>query len=378
MWLMRRMTRPDSVVFVTNSLCRGGSESKTVRLANGLAAQGMSVAVAYLNAPHSLVPEIDPRVQVACLDRSGRFSVGALRKLVRLLRSRSADTLVSVNLLPSLYCYLAARLVGSGGPRTVASVNTTTFVSVRERRQMAFFGPLLRQFDVILFGAQSQQQLWRDDYGIGRAGQRSGVLYNGVDLRRFRPGSVTAIELPAWQASRLVIGTVGQFRPEKKQSDLVRALGLLRTDGIDVGAVIVGDGPGRPEILRTIEELGLHDSVELVGEASDVRPYLARMDVFVLPSIGVETFSNAVLEAMAMCRPIVATRISGMPEMLRDGGGVLYAPGDVQALAEHLKQLLTNADLRIATGDAARRTVEERFSVQAMLAQFADLVAVSV
>ena len=79
-----------------------------------------------------------------------------------------------------------------------------------------------------------------------------------------------------------------------------------------------------------------------------------------------------------MGRPVVATNVGGMPEMLRDGGGLLYAPGNIPALAGHVKQLLLNPELRRATGDAARQVVEERFSLQAMLTQFRHLASAPV
>jgi glycosyltransferase involved in cell wall biosynthesis len=364
------MMRSSSLLFVTNSLARGGSENKTVQLANGLADRGAGVAVAHLKGPDTLAAALSTKVCSVCLERAGGVSIAALRRLVSLVRSRSVSTLVAVNLLPALYCYVAAKIVGRDSLQLLASVNTTTFLSSRERRQMALFGPVLRRFDLVLFGAESQKRLWRDTYGIGRNGQAVDVLYNGVDLDRFRRDEISPYAIPGWPASRFVIGTVGQFRPEKKQDDIIKALAALRQTGLDVGAILVGDGAERTSVLRTIDAIGLADVVLLAGEVQDVRPYLARMDVFILPSAGVETFSNAALEAMAMARPVVATNIGGMPEMLRDGGGVLFAPGDIPALVQHTKALLLDPELRQKMGQTARRVVEERFSFQAMLAQF--------
>jgi glycosyltransferase involved in cell wall biosynthesis len=94
------------------------------------------------------------------------------------------------------------------------------------------------------------------------------------------------------------------------------------------------------------------------------------MDVFVLPSVAVETFSNAVLEAMAMSCPVLVARVGGMDEMLQFGGGMLYPPGDVKSLCELLMPLVVNANARSELGAQARAAVEKHFSFARMLTDF--------
>ena len=105
-----------------------------------------------------------------------------------------------------------------------------------------------------------------------------------------------------------------------------------------------------------------------------MRPYLAAMDVFVLPSVAVETFSNAALEAMAMSCPVVAAQVGGMEEMLRFGGGVTYPPGDLKSLCDRLTPLVSDAAARRDMGMKARAAVESRFSFNRMLKEFAERV----
>jgi glycosyltransferase involved in cell wall biosynthesis len=102
--------------------------------------------------------------------------------------------------------------------------------------------------------------------------------------------------------------------------------------------------------------------------------YLAKMDVFVLPSVAVETFSNAALEPMAMACPVVAARVGGMDEMLRLGGGMTYPPGDVQSLCDLLMPLLRDAPTRRGMGLQARRAAEQYFSFARMLGEFGERV----
>jgi glycosyltransferase involved in cell wall biosynthesis len=94
----------------------------------------------------------------------------------------------------------------------------------------------------------------------------------------------------------------------------------------------------------------------------------------VLPSVAVETFSNAALEAMAMSCPVVASQVGGMEEMLRFGGGVTYPPGDLQSLCDLLKPLVSDASARLALGKQAREAVESHFSFTRMLSEFGEHV----
>jgi glycosyltransferase involved in cell wall biosynthesis len=171
-----------------------------------------------------------------------------------------------------------------------------------------------------------------------------------------------------------MLGTVGALRAEKAQVDLVRAVHELSSRGVDAGAIIVGDGPQRPDIEQEIRRLGVERQVRLVGEVRDVRPYLAAMDVFVLPSTAVETFSNAVLEAMAMSCPVVASRVGGMEEMLQYGGGRIYSPADVESLCDLLMPLIADGSARRQLGEQARQVVEQHFSFGQMLSDFGRYV----
>jgi glycosyltransferase involved in cell wall biosynthesis len=329
-------SRGRSVLFLVNSLRVGGSERKTVRLASALAADNSEVVLSYLNPPESLLPQLHPAVTALNLHRRGKFSIPALRRLMRIVRARKVHTLVAVNLYAALYAVLARLLSKDLRLYVVVSVNTTEFAALKERLQMHLYRHVLKRADLIVFGAERQRQLWCTRYGLDGTRGRTIVIYNGVDTAKFSRGRVVPAIRPA-SASQVMLGTVGVFRIEKRQIDLVRAVRQLMDDGLDVGALLVGDGPQRSEIERVTHSLGLEERVRLIGEAEDVRPYLAAMDVFVLPSVAVETFSNAALEAMAMSCPVVASQVGGMEEMLRFGGGVTrsaVALRSVEAIGE--------------------------------------------
>ncbi len=366
--------RSQAVLFLLSALGIGGSEGKIVRLANSIAARGDRVVIAYLNGPADLLGEISSAVTVVNLDRRGRLSLRALKRLIDVIGSHDVSTVVSVNLYASLYVWLARLRLGRKRFRMLASVNTTEFISRAESRQMLLYRHCLGAADLVIFGAETQRKLWRERYGIGARPGRAAVLYNGVDIARFdAPRGLEGQPACVLEASH-VIGTVGRLRPEKAHVQLVGAVAELRRRGLDVGALIVGDGSERARIEAEIARLALQPHVHLAGATRDVRPWLAMMDVFVLTSIGVETFSNAALEAMASGLPVVSSAVGGMEELVAFGGGVTYRPGDVQELANRLEDLLRDPRKRADMGQQARRATVEHFSWNGMVEAFTALL----
>jgi glycosyltransferase involved in cell wall biosynthesis len=201
------------------------------------------------------------------------------------------------------------------------------------------------------------------------------VLYNGVDTAKYRRELVRAWRPEDWPLERDIIGYVGKLRREKSLDQLLEATAELVKRGFDVGVVLVGEGGQAEALQQLVDELNIRDRVCFAGLATDVRPYLAGFDVFALTSTSVETFSNAALEALAMQCPLVSSSIGGMPEMLKAGGGKIYATGDVKSLTEALESVLADAMHRNTMGELGRRTVVQRFSLDAMVDSFDALVA---
>lgn len=210
-----------------------------------------------------------------------------------------------------------------------------------------------------------------DAVGI-RAGRVSRIC-NGVDTTTFRPASAGDGPPAGWPfaAGDWVIGTVGRLDPVKGTVLLVRAFAevLRRRPAARASArlAIVGDGPERSAVERVIVEEGVADRVWLSGARSDVPALMRAFDCFVLPSLG-EGISNTILEAMASGLPVIATRVGGNAELVREGmTGELVAPGDPAAIAEALVRLHDDRALARRFGEAARARACREFSVAAMV-----------
>lgn len=184
------------------------------------------------------------------------------------------------------------------------------------------------------------------------------VIRCGIDVdvfARLRPHAVTAHKLL----------TVARLEPVKGHAVLLQALALLQEKGIAVQAIMVGDGSQRGTLKDLAEILGIDGSVEFTGSLGQdvIRQRYEEADVFCLPSFD-EGVPVVLMEAMAMCLPVVATRVAGVPELVEDGvSGVLIAPGTVEELAGALHRVLqSDSEQRSAMGAAGRTRVSTGFS----------------
>ncbi len=204
---------------------------------------------------------------------------------------------------------------------------------------------------------------------------RFDVLYNGVDCARFAPitDRVGLRRQLGFADDELVILTVASLTPVKGHALLLEA--AARTVGATdrkLRFLWLGEGVERGALEHRVAELGLGRRVQMPGGSDRVPQYLAAADLFVLPS-HLEGMSNAILEAMASGLPIVAQAVGGNPELVEHGRcGVLCNVGDADAMSEAIARLAAHDDERAAMGRAARERAGQIFSLDAMLARYAD------
>ena len=168
---------------------------------------------------------------------------------------------------------------------------------------------------------------------------------------------------------------VARLSPEKGHLVLLDALARLRDQGVDIRCTLVGDGPMRSTIEARAEALGLTTSLKFHGslEPDRVAELYMSVDAIVLASFS-EGVPVVLMEAMAHGRPVVATRVGGVPELVRDGySGLLVAPGDAEALSEGLRRILDNPVWAATLGRNGAQRVREEFNIDASACQIAQL-----
>jgi glycosyltransferase involved in cell wall biosynthesis len=191
------------------------------------------------------------------------------------------------------------------------------------------------------------------------------VIENGTaPVRRADPDPA----LLEFKGDAPLAGMIAGLRRQKEPLMAVRAAAILRRDGQLRGRLaIIGDGDLREDVEREIEVLGIGADVRVFRFGGDVAPYLAALDVFVLPSAW-EALPLAVLEAMSCSLPVVATDVGGVPEAVRHGEtGLLVPARNPAAFAAALADLLADEPRRRALGEAGRTLWERRFSARRMV-----------
>jgi glycosyltransferase involved in cell wall biosynthesis len=206
------------------------------------------------------------------------------------------------------------------------------------------------------------------------------VIHCGVDPKRYAhtPGSGEPLrDRPA----RIV--SIGALLPNKGIAYLVEAIAFLRSRALDVECLVVGEGPLRSDLERRIRRSGLGDAVTLLGHRpeGEVAHILATSDLFVLASVVArggkrEGIPVSLMEAMATGLPVVATRITGIPELVTDGeSGRLVEPGDPDELADAIRELVEQPARAAQLGRAGRRKVEAEFSLEGTVRALAAEIA---
>jgi len=218
------------------------------------------------------------------------------------------------------------------------------------------------------------------DFAVRHEGvrrERAAVIPNGIDVAQWNdlPDPATArLELGLGKDD-FVVGTVGRLQEQKGHIHLLDAAARVLRQRPEAVFLIAGYGPLRDALERRAADLGLAERVWFLGYRRDVRSILAALDVFVLPSLW-EGMSNAMLEAMAAARPVVATAVDGnLDQVVHRETGLLVPPGDSAALAVAILEIAQDPEAAREMGRRGRRRVEAEFSLDRMTRAYLDLYA---
>ncbi|HET7686933.1 MAG TPA: glycosyltransferase [Candidatus Limnocylindria bacterium] len=287
----------------------------------------------------------------------------AIRELAAWLRHNEID-LVHAHMFRAEVLGTRAA-VAAGTPVITATVHSSRVRTEADQRELARLTP---HMDRLIVPSASIEHKVRAE---GRTAVPFAVIPNGVDLSRF------SAEVPPCRLRRelaipgdaFLIGVVARLEPEKGQRHLVAAMPAVVEAVPNAWLAIVGEGSQAAALHGQVAALPpvARERVILTGRREDVAALTADLSVAVLPSLR-EAQGISILEAMARAIPVVASRVGGIPEVITDGlDGLLVPPGDPASLADALIRLAGSPDLRARLGSAGRRTVVERFSIDAMV-----------
>jgi glycosyltransferase involved in cell wall biosynthesis len=371
------------VALVLPALRVGGAERQALELARMLPAHGWWPFFVLLEASGPLVAEARAagfrvhgmRAHPELPKWSPAFwgdGLAVVRRMADTFRRERADAVHSLLFWSSQYAVPAARLAGVRAIVT-CRLQMGDFKDRRPHYQLAENATNLLTHAVVANSLAVRRDALRRE---SLAPSRIVTIYNGVDAERLgasAPRDLRA-EFPGLARATCIVAMVANLRRIKRHDVLLRALAEARCREPGLAALLLGAGEEERRLRGLAQRLRVADAVAFAGSVPDVAPYLAAAHVAALTSDG-EGLPNSVMEAMAAGLPLVATRVGGIPELVRDGRtGILVARGDHRAVAKALVALARDPSLRARMGDAARRRIAAPwFRRESLAAQHARL-----
>jgi glycosyltransferase involved in cell wall biosynthesis len=356
------------VLQVITSLERGGAENHLLALLTHADHQAFDFETAVVSGEGELVGVFrQAGLQVHLLKARSRFDPFALGRLVKLLRAGRYDIVHSHLFRADIFAGLAVGQLGERAP---------LLVSTRHNDDRFFLNPFVGIAHYMISSRQDliiaiSDHIARFTVSRGvRYPARVRRVYHGMEPNVTdaleRDGQLIRAELGVGPQDFLV-GNVGRLALQKGQRHLIRAMPLLLERVPRAHAVIAGGGDLEDYLRDLSVEVGVADRVHVLGPRRDVPALMHAIDVFAMPSIW-EGFGLVLLEAMAAGRPVVASRVATIPEVVVDGEtGVLVPAGDPVALAEALAGLAHDGERARAFGEAGRERLRKRFSIEKMV-----------
>jgi glycosyltransferase involved in cell wall biosynthesis len=368
-----RMTHaPVPVAFITTTMGIGGAERMLFDLISRLDPSLFRPVLVCLKEPMSLGEGLARRgVSVHGRLLRGRMDVGVISRLSRVLRRERVEIACTVGTGGdrSFWGRLAARWAGV--PVVISCPHSMGLPDHYEPHNRMLTGIT----DAFIAVAKRQKLYLARSQGL--PGGKIHVIHNGIDLDRFVPRESNAVfrQRLGIPLDAPVAGVVAYLRPEKNLGLFLEAAANVHDRLPHARYLIIGDGPERRNLESLARDLGIESSVHFAGLCADVRDGLAAMDVVMLTSL-CEAFPISLLEAMATAKPVIATRVGAIPEMVDHGQtGLLVAPNDCDGLAVAMTELLADPARRGQMGRSARSCVEQRFDVNTMVRAYERLFA---
>jgi glycosyltransferase involved in cell wall biosynthesis len=258
---------------------------------------------------------------------------------------------------------IALGLIGHRRPYVVSTVHSSRVRSAEDREQLRRLTPHIDQLIAVSHAME------RKIVEEGRATVPVRLIYNGVDLQRYEQQEpcCTLPEEYGMEPGSRIVGVVARLEPEKGHPTLLEAWPRVLRAVPDAYLLVVGEGSRRADLERQASQLRIAHRVVFTGRRDDVPAVTAALDVAVLPSYR-EAQGLTILEAMALSRPVVASNVGGIPEVIEDGvTGLLVSPHDPEALAGAIVRLLTDHSYADTIGRAGHDMVHDRFCVELMV-----------
>jgi glycosyltransferase involved in cell wall biosynthesis len=354
----------DNVIHIISSLRRGGRERQLSILYKHTKNTDLKFRIICIKGGDaSYVEEYEMRDEIVFL--SSERIIGRYREIRKILDESGADIIWTW-----------------GRPEAILGLLLSIFTGVKHINGSIRHGIL--KFRLSHIYRMLVLQLSKYRVANSKAGLRANFLkrgfiwYNGIDDLFFKsffsePERAKLMAELALDKDHAILISVANLVPYKDYYTIIAALRKLKDQGFRFYYLIVGEGPERGSIETAINMNGLSDNIKLLGRRTDVKELLNLSDLFIHSSIG-EGCSNAILEAMAAGKPIIATDVGGTPEIVDRSNALLFKSKHVDQLEDHLRTVLSDPEKRLQMGKNSGRIARERFSVKTMVDRYREIL----
>lgn len=361
-------SKPLRVLFLLTSMPVGGAETLLVNLVRRLDRRRFAPEIVCLKEPGPLGEMLAAEMPVHSDLLACKYDLRILPRLMRLMRRPRADAVVTVGAGDKMFWgRVAAHLAGV--PVVASALHSTGWPDGVGRLNRLLTG--WTDAFIGVADAHAIHLIQNERFPAAKVN----TIYNGVDCDRFAPHDASAMRRELGIAADApVVGILAALRPEKNHELFLAGAKEIREAIPAAQFIVVGDGPKRPELEQLAAELGIGDAVHFVGSRSDVPALLAACDVVALTSHN-EASPVSILEALACGVPVVASNVGSVRETVVDGEtGRLFPAGDLAAFVAATVELLKSPADRQRLGAEGRRRVEARWSLDAMVRGYEQLI----
>jgi glycosyltransferase involved in cell wall biosynthesis len=348
-----------------------GVENMLVNLAVALSKHGCRCVVAVFCDARFNHTEVGDQARarglsVEIVNCSGRYDWRAVAAMRTLMNKYRVDVLHTHGYKADLYGCAAAWGRGVG---LVATCHNWPHPSRKMQAYAVLDRLFLRTFDRVVVLSETVSGTLRRS---GLPQRKLQTIANGVEVERFREAR-PSLKNGSCTANESIVGFVGRLVPGKGVDILLRAAPRIFSRHPNSRFVLVGDGPCRQQLQSLAAHLGIADRVLFAGMREDMPQVYASIDLLVLPSL-CEAMPMCILEAMAAGKPVIATRVGAVPQLIdQDQTGVLIEPGDVMGLSVAVLKLLENPERARQLGENGRARTIEQFSADSMARRYLQL-----
>ncbi|GAB61614.1 MAG: glycosyltransferase family 1 protein [Candidatus Jettenia sp.] len=336
-----------NILYIIPSLRLAGAEKQIIGLVNGLSEKRFNIHLFTFESPLDQLDSLNKqKVKFYNYPRRYKFDFSPSKKIAEIINRENIDIIDCRLQIALLYGFLG-RILAKKKVKFTTSVHTTINRNRKdELLDRLLYVQLMKYCDRVITVCENQRKYWIRKYPFLE--EKCITIHNGIDIDEFKD-DVSEDEKKALRASlkieddELLVGTVAGFRPEKGHEYILRALKLLLNSGVKIKLILIGDGERRNYLQSLAHELGIWRNVIWLGLQKEPKKYISIFDIFLMASYRVETFSNAIIEALSMSKPVIATDVGGTSEMVKDGvNGFLVRPKNPEDISEKITYFIKN------------------------------------